>query len=94
MANHSEAFDKQSINQTLSTALTFWQATTHPQLQYQYQAEPLIIAITSNMASKLTPFLFRAAVRPAARTTRQQCRALSITACRRSDTLQVVRPSP
>ncbi|KAL2209675.1 hypothetical protein CC79DRAFT_1270215 [Sarocladium strictum] len=46
------------------------------------------------MASKITPFLFRSAVRSAARVARpQQTRAFSGTTCRFSDTLQVHRNS-
>ncbi|KFA66991.1 hypothetical protein S40285_06258 [Stachybotrys chlorohalonatus IBT 40285] len=46
------------------------------------------------MASKLTPFLLRSAVRAAPRIARPQARAFSITTCRRSDTLHVHRNSP
>lgn len=49
---------------------------------------------TAAMASKLTPFLMRTAVRPACRVSRpQQTRAFSVAAQRRSDTLMVVRIS-
>lgn len=45
------------------------------------------------MASKITPYLMRSAVRAASRATRPhiQTRAISYTAPRRSDTLMVVR---
>ncbi|CAM1500799.1 Fc.00g099610.m01.CDS01 [Cosmosporella sp. VM-42] len=43
------------------------------------------------MASKLTPFLFRSAIRSASRTARPQTRAFSLTARRPSDTLMVHR---
>lgn len=43
------------------------------------------------MASRITPFLFRSCVRPAARIARPQARAFSVTAVRPSGTLHVVR---
>ncbi|EON99294.1 putative nadh-ubiquinone oxidoreductase 24 kda subunit protein [Phaeoacremonium minimum UCRPA7] len=46
------------------------------------------------MASKLTPFLFRTAVRSACRASRPQIRALSVSARRPSDTLAVHRNTP
>jgi len=46
------------------------------------------------MASKITPFLFRSAVRTASRATLRQTRAFSVTARRPSDTLQVHRNTP
>lgn len=49
---------------------------------------------TFTMASKITPFLFRSAVRTASRATLRQTRAFSVTARRPSDTLQVVSQTP
>lgn len=46
---------------------------------------------TLTMASKLTPFLFRPCLRAGSRVARPQTRALSMTACRASDSLMVVR---
>ncbi|KOS21420.1 NADH-ubiquinone oxidoreductase 24 kDa subunit [Escovopsis weberi] len=46
------------------------------------------------MASKITPFLLRSGMRPAARVARTQTRAISATARRPSDTLSVHRNTP
>ncbi|KAF6833903.1 NADH-ubiquinone oxidoreductase 24 kDa subunit, mitochondrial [Colletotrichum musicola] len=46
------------------------------------------------MASRLTPLLFRSALRSTCRVARPQIRALSVTAVRPSDTLQVHRDTP
>ncbi|KAG5983529.1 NADH:ubiquinone oxidoreductase 24 [Claviceps digitariae] len=43
------------------------------------------------MASKMTPFLFRSCLRAGSRVARPQTRALSMTACRASDSLMVHR---
>lgn len=50
---------------------------------------------TATMASKITPFVFRSAFRPARIASRTQCRAITTTPRLSSDALQVVSsPSP
>lgn len=48
-------------------------------------------SIILTMASKMTPFLFRLCLRAASRVARPQPRSFSISACRASDSLMVVR---
>lgn len=88
--DQSETLNYSSNSRLLTSRNPKRTATHHHALRHRQLSQPPSLA----MASRLAPLFFRSALRSTCRAARPQIRALSVTAVRPSDTLQVVSRSP